>query len=321
MDYITKIDSLKNIIDKELLNLINNDYVLLDVPYHYNIGDVLIWNGELEFLKQLPYKHLNFGYYYQNFKITDNTIILLHGGGNFGDLWRGFQDYRLEIISKYPNNKIVVFPQTVYYQHDNNMKADSQLMSRHKNLTICARDTKSYSILKENFQNNILLVPDMAFYMSIKKLKKYILREGEKNLFLKRNDKELLLSTFHADSESFDVLDWPTEDGTLELYCMWDNYLLKTYRRCDRRKYLKKIAPFFKGLNDLYIHTLLRNKITKIGVGFVSKYKSIYSTRLHTAILGLMINKKVVFFDNTYGKNKNFYNSWLTDLNIIKMIP
>ena len=315
-----KKEELKKIIRKSLTPLIDNDYVLLDVPYHYNIGDVLIWNGELDFLDEIPYKHLNFGFHYQNYKINENTIILLHGGGNFGDLWRGFQEYRLNIICKYPKNKIIIFPQTIYYQNEDLMKKDAKLMSLHPNLTICARDEISFNILKKNFNNNILLVPDMAFYISEKKILKYVNNQSEKKILIKRNDKELLSDKLPVNENEFDVYDWPTQDGTLEMYCMWDNRLLKASRRCSRKPILKIFAPFFIRLNDLYIQTYLRKKITKIGVSFISRYKLIYTTRLHGAILAFILKRSVVIIDNSYGKNKNFYNTWLSDADNIKII-
>ena len=49
-------------------------------------------------------------------------------------------------------------------------------------------------------------------------------------------------------------------------------------------------------------------------------YKTIYTTRLHAAILGVLLGKKVVFMDNSYGKNRGFYETWLKDCNSVKMM-
>ena len=53
MNYQEKITDLRKKIKDKLSPLIDNDYVLLDLPYHKNIGDILIWAGEIEFLKTL----------------------------------------------------------------------------------------------------------------------------------------------------------------------------------------------------------------------------------------------------------------------------
>ena len=46
------INNQRDLIVRTLKPLINSDYALLDVPNHPNIGDNLIWAGELAFLKE-----------------------------------------------------------------------------------------------------------------------------------------------------------------------------------------------------------------------------------------------------------------------------
>ena len=85
-----KISELRKIINQQLLPLFDSDFILLDCPYHKNLGDTLIWGGEINFYKQLKYKCLFFSdlctFYKQS--LSSKTIICLHGGGNFGDLWQ-----------------------------------------------------------------------------------------------------------------------------------------------------------------------------------------------------------------------------------------
>lgn len=69
---------------------------------------------------------------YKKQKLTNDTIILIHGGGNWGDVWRPSQDFHLKIIQEYPDNKIIVFPQTVHYDNQQNLEYDISIISRHK---------------------------------------------------------------------------------------------------------------------------------------------------------------------------------------------
>ncbi|WP_302323746.1 polysaccharide pyruvyl transferase family protein [Bacteroides congonensis] len=46
----------------------------------------------------------------------------------------------------------------------------------------------------------------------------------------------------------------------------------------------------------------------------MSNYDKVYTTRLHVAILSILLGKTFVFFDNSYGKNKFFYETWLKDI-------
>lgn len=85
-----KVSQLKYIINSMLTSLIQGDYIYLDVPYHANLGDTLIWQGTLDFLKTLPYKCLHSSWY-NSTKYKDianknpNCPVILHGGGEF---WR-----------------------------------------------------------------------------------------------------------------------------------------------------------------------------------------------------------------------------------------
>ena len=192
------ISALQEIVYRSLDPIIQEDYSLLDVPNHYNIGDQLICEGELTYLQRLPVKRQYMANLtYCDFKrIPSDGLILLHGGGNFGDIWRWHQNFKTEVISAFPKSKIIIFPQTVYYKDNNLLRRDAGLFNQHPDLTICARDTKSFEILKSHFtKNNILLVPDMAFCLN---LGKYIKNEEtNKVLILERQDKEL--------NQSFDL--------------------------------------------------------------------------------------------------------------------
>lgn len=87
---VEKIEKIRALIDKSLRLLINRNYLYLDVPYHANLGDTLIWQGTLDFLKTLPYKCL-YSSWYNSTKYRDvakahpDCLIILHGGGEF---WR-----------------------------------------------------------------------------------------------------------------------------------------------------------------------------------------------------------------------------------------
>ncbi|WP_042721091.1 polysaccharide pyruvyl transferase family protein, partial [Flavobacterium sp. B17] len=160
---------LKNIIATQLTPLIANDFILLDIPNHRNIGDSLIWKGELEFFKTLGHKCIG-QYNRYTFKKSDikseKTIILLHGGGNFGDIYESSQSFKKYIIESFPNNRIIVLPQTVHYNSEANLKRDFTIFNRHRDLYIFVRDLISYDIIKENFDvEKLKLAPDMAFFL------------------------------------------------------------------------------------------------------------------------------------------------------------
>lgn len=303
MDHQNKISQLKAVIEEKLSPLISSSYVLWDLPYYTNIGDTLIWAGTESFLKRFSARCLSRSAYqtFRYMELPKDTIIILQGGGNFGDLWRVHQEFRLKIIDLYPNNKIVILPQSIYYQDEELLKKDAEIMGKHSELTICVRDKRSFEILTSFFcKNNPLLVPDMAFYVDQNILNYNKFEVGDKILYLRRNDVEFNnVDVCIVEEESkIEVRDWPTIESVPFLIRIFDVLI---------RLHLYKIA-------DCLFINYLQKYLLKKGVRFLSRYYKVYTTRLHVAILSVLLNKTCIFFDNTYGKNKALYKTWLEDL-------
>lgn len=319
MTFLKKINDLKAKIHEALIPLVDHDYVLWDLPYHNNIGDILIWQGELDFLREVNYKCLGFASRNTCFfpLLSQDTVILLHGGGNFGDIWRECQEFRLEVIRRYPCNKIIILPHTVWYESDSLLADDVQRMAVHKNLIICARDQVSYSYLKAHFCNEILLVPDMAFYIPIQYISSYRVKESEKILFLKRTDKELRqIKAFNLPLGDLETHDWPAmERKTLIMYGF--SCIGRGRRFFSKFILLSFITRLFAKLTDFYAINFFRPDLVRQGIRFISSYKMIYTTRLHALILAVLLEKQVFFLDNSYGKNQAFYDTWLKDLDMV----
>lgn len=313
MNYIEKILELRYAINQQLLPLINSNYVYLELPYYENIGDTLIWEGTLEFLKQVKHKCLyraSLSTYYNHY-ITEDTLILLQGGGNFGDLWNCNHSFRKKIIEFYPNNKVIIFPQTVWYESQENVKADEIFFARFPNVTICVRDKVSFKFMQEHFpRNKILLVPDMAFFIDFEKFGKINTTKTDRTLYAKRIDKELKCDVWPSFiPKNAEVHDWPTIEKKAPKYARAD-YLVGWFNFFGN---IKGIKPVNHLIDLMRIH-FYRTQYIRDCVKFVNQYDIIYSTRLHIAIASAMMGKKVYLMDNSYGKNFNFYDTWLMDL-------
>jgi pyruvyl transferase EpsO len=297
--------NLKKKIFNILENIIDRDYVLLDLPNYRNIGDQLIYIGQLDFLKKIPFNCLlRSSVTFFNDAIA-NEMILLQGGGNFGDLYPVHQNYRESIIIQYPNNKIFIFPTSLHFNNESNMLKSLSIYNHHDNLTVCARDKFTYDILiKYCPNNNILLVPDMAFCSSYRINKD---KETDKVLYFKRKDGELKNSNDFNFDFPVDELDWPTYNASIiEL-------LHRKFNNLDNR--ISKIVFRLIRKSSVFGIFCLRdeNKYADLGVDFLSKYKFVITTRLHGHILSILLGVPSIIIDNSYGKNKRFYFSWLQD--------
>ncbi|NJL89876.1 MAG: polysaccharide polymerase [Coleofasciculaceae cyanobacterium SM2_1_6] len=151
--------------------------VLLNYPDYANVGDHLIGLGTIIYLlknSQIKLTYLS-AIENHNSQIFDqklnnnsgNTTILLQGGGNLGDLWYEQQTFREEIIQKYPQHRIIILPQTIYFQAPEKLQQAAQIFNHHPNLTICVRDRHSQQLARTYFSNcQIILAPDMAFMLA-----------------------------------------------------------------------------------------------------------------------------------------------------------
>ena len=288
--------------------LIDGDYWLCEVPHYSNVGDTLIWQGEMDFLKRLPHKCKGMSSFDSlcSPKIGKGELVLFQGGGNFGDLWNGPHECRKCIMAENPTCRFVVFPQTVWYGDEANLKADAEFYSKY-DCTICVRDRVSFALLEKNFKNKILLVPDMAFCTDMSKWQKHYL--ASRPLVLKRSDKELNMSDELSrvlNSIDADVCDWPPTVN---------------YTFVDRLRDAIRGRPRKLGwLYEPYMYHVYRPYLIRSGVRLINSHTDIYTTRLHACILSILLGKeKIVFFDNSYGKNRNFYDTWLKDCEAVEM--
>lgn len=312
----------ESIILSKLGDSINNNYVLLDLPFHVNIGDLLIWQGELNFLKKYVSAKM-LGYYnistFPFPQFPKETVILFHGGGNFGDVWRTSQEHRLSVIEKYPDNKIIILPQSVYYSSDDLAIKDAEIFGRHKNVTICVRDKISFDYIKKHFSNEVLLLPDMAFCIDTSLFDKYKLKASKENLLIKRTDHE-----YNQDADfpkvGFEVSDWPgTEHVSIVVKFL---YLLMLFIKANRTKgFILHYLSLFLGtiVNKIFMHIIRPLYIIR-GIRYISQYQNVYSTRLHGVILSFLLNRKVYIIKNNNGKLENYYHTWLENISEIKLL-
>lgn len=295
-----------------IVPLVNHDYVLIDLPYYDNIGDVLIWQGSEQLLNKVPHKCLYraSAQTYDYRPLAPDTIVLMQGGGNFGDIWTLHQDFRMAVIQKYPDNPIIILPQTVFYTNEVNLRNEAKVMRKHSNLTICVRDNVSYHTLKRyNVTEHLLLLPDMAFCIDPHSLQQWCLPAKAEQLLVIRHDYEF--------AALYDYKSYCSRDLTVEE----KDWVSKSNANYPEWTELERLMQNGDAQSiDKYAIEVFRDASLRFGCHFLTPYTSVLTTRLHVFILSVILGKPVSLFDNKYGKNSSFYRTWFNGTDDCRLI-
>ena len=189
-------------IKKSILNDKIN-FIFIGTPEHGNLGDQAIALSELLF----------FTHYFPNINIIEITgnqyranteylkkrikaedILFVTGGGVLGSLWLIEEEMVRNIIKKFSDSKIFIFPQTVFFENTiegrKQFRISKSIYQNHNSLYVFARDRNSYDFFcKEIFENDekCFYAPDIVTYLDLKS--KNVPRDN-KILMCMRKDKE-----------------------------------------------------------------------------------------------------------------------------------
>lgn len=140
-----------------------------------NLGDHQIRISEIEFINKIypniPVITIPVSKYIEcknwlKKRIKKKDLIILTGGGNLGDFYPMVEYVRRDVILEWKSNKIVIFPQTMYFSNtENGIKEKEKtvdIYNSHKYLTLALREKISYSYAKKYFNCNLILCPDIV---------------------------------------------------------------------------------------------------------------------------------------------------------------
>lgn len=256
---------------------------LIGTPKHSNIGDHAITIAELNFLKDCGLEDITeivaFDFSYRE-KVNRDSLIFLHGGGNMGDEYYWEEEYRRQILKDLKDNKIFIFPQTIYYK-DKNKEKDSIIFYNRSNITICARGEISFFKMKELYPlAQIILCPDITLW--------------DKNFYCNSN-------------KEIDILFCLRQDKEKNINLNIDNFF-----NSDLNKII--IDNHCHGITLENREIIVKNQIKNF-----SKAKLIVTDRLHGFIFGLYSAAAVILIDNYNYKIQENYN-FLKGYNFIRKI-
>jgi hypothetical protein len=168
---------------------------MLDYQVHSNTGDHLIMLGTECWVAEHRFNVLG-TWHVDNFlypALPREAILVSHGGGNLGDLYR-YQHHREKVVRAYPHNRIVILPQTIFFQNAEKLQQVSRTMNTHADLHLFVRDQPSLQIAERAFAGCApTLAADMATFLFPLEEKlhcKLPTEIAQEMFFLERRDKE-----------------------------------------------------------------------------------------------------------------------------------
>jgi exopolysaccharide biosynthesis predicted pyruvyltransferase EpsI len=291
------IDRLNGMIHECLKDYVSSDepMAILDFPDYRNCGDSAIWLGEMAYLAERYGKRPTYVSRMKDFSATvleramPEGTIFIHGGGNFGDVWDEHQNFRERVLERFPDRRIVQFPQSIHYKSQERLEKSSRIIGRHKDFHLLVRDQESKDFAEKHFDCHVRLCPDMAFAIGAVKAASPefpVLAMLRTDLEKARDDD---LSAFR----DIPVEDWITESSRS----------VRMSKALGSASALIAFKPEEKALRTL--DAAARNRFRR-GIRQISRARALVTDRLHVHICSLLIGRPHAVLDNSYGKVRRF---------------
>jgi pyruvyl transferase EpsO len=281
---------------------------LLDIPNHDNPGDAAILVGEMALLRHLgvDVTYLADLRSYRSehlLRRSPSGPVLLHGGGNVGDVYPRHQGFRESFLAADPGRWTVQLPQSVYFEDPAKADAARTLYTGLSRLTFLARDSLALRRASEQLDIAPVLCPDSAFALTEgPDLAAGLPRGVEPVVYLLRRDREQAGLT-----EAGAV---PTED-----------WVINPRRRARLAvRVASRATPYLPalgaGLSQVSPRSnlVLARRLVRQAAEQIVRARVLVTDRLHGVILASIFGVPHIALNNTNGKVHAFHRDWLDDL-------
>jgi len=280
-------------------------YAILDFPDYSNVGDSAIFLGELALLGAIhdcePSYVCSMRSHTEQIdtKFPDGPLYL-QGGGNFGDLWPAHQDFRENMLRRYPRRKIIQLPQSIHFNTTEALDQCAFAIDKHDDFTLLVRDEESFDLAQRKFNCPVLMCPDSAYALGP------LTRTREAThpvLCMLRTDNEgALTHEQHTEITTYGpIQDWVNDTPNMKL--KRDRLLEKTAMK----------APFSRTMLQPTLGRIYekwaRERMDR-GIAQLSAAQFVITDRLHVHILCTLLGIPHIIFDNNYGKISRHINAW-----------
>lgn len=198
----------------------------------------------------------------------ENDIIVFQSGYTTQDLGGVHDLMHRMVIDNMPDAKILMMPQTIFFQKEENKKRTSESYNKAKNMLFLARDNVSYNMAKEMFPDiKVMAYPDIVTSL----IGKYNFKHERKGILIcRRNDGE----KYYSEEE---ILKLKQNLEEIDYVHISDTKINVSYKKLRKnpQKYIERIIEDY------------------------AKYRLIITDRYHGTIFSLAANTPVIVIKTT----------------------
>jgi exopolysaccharide biosynthesis protein PssK len=281
-------------------------FCLLDFPNHPNVGDSAIWLGTTIYLREHRGAEPSYVASLRAFSeaalraAVPEGPIVIHGGGNFGDLWPRHHGFREHLLERFPDRAIIQLPQSIHFGHPEHAARTARAIARHGRFRLFVRDQASYEFATANFDCQVRLCPDMAFFLGA------LDRPGTPEVdvcYLMRTDKERALGAPAGRPDyTSRVVDWLRES----------RLSIQVHKLLGVARGLRGGCLDRSAIRNAWYDAVARARVAR-GCRLLSSGRVVITDRLHAHILSLLLGIPHAVLDNSYGKLRRFLDVWTGD--------
>lgn len=279
---------------------------ILDFPDHGNVGDSAIWLGERQALDALGVEVVyacSCDTYDRGAllrRLGRSGAVLLHGGGNFGDLYPRHQAFREHVLDDLPGRAVVQLPQTVWFDRRERLERTRACVDRHGRFSMLVRDRESAELARAVVPGEVSLCPDPATALSLARTR----APTSDVLWLLRADKEAPAARGGRITEDARTVcaDWPGDPLPARAR-VWST------RQAGNLASRVGLPPIARSWDPETWDACARMRLDR-GVALLSSTRVVITDRLHGHILSDLLGLPHVALDNSYGKISSYTRTW-----------
>lgn len=288
-------------------------YALIDFPDHANVGDSAIWMGEIRLLRRLTGRSPSYVCTTDNFDVQalraacPTGPLLLHGGGNLGDIWPRHQLLRETVIETFRARRIIQLPQSIKFRNEKAMARCVAAIAAHPDVHVLVRDEQSLAVARRHFDCPSELAPDSAFALG--PLRKAGTRDHKLLLLMRTDEEEATMDKSPlAMLTDAVIVDWLDEPARFKDQAR-RRALLKTGLAGKWSAQNRRLAIY---------QQLAAGRVTR-GLKLLSSGTNVITDRLHAHILSVLLDIPHVALDNDYGKVSSYIKAWTHEYPAVAM--